>query len=91
MARASPSRGGIGSPGSACRSTSSGTDVAWTAGQMRAADSISLQGWLRGTASELGPAFSLVTKGHEAREGISKATQGLYPLVTTFCAQELEP
>jgi hypothetical protein len=58
---------------------------------LRGADSVHLQRWLRSSAAELGPAFSVVTSGHEAREFVSAAATGLHPLVTTFSAPELEP
>lgn len=67
------------------------SDMVGTSKSMRTVDFINFQGWLRGTASELGPAFSLVTRSHEARESVSMATQGLYPLITTFFVPELEP
>jgi hypothetical protein len=60
-------------------------------GPLRGTDSVYLQRWLRSSAAELGPAFSAVTSGHEAREFVSAAATGLYPLVTTFSAPELEP
>jgi type III secretory pathway component EscV len=48
-----------------------------------------LHAWLRGIAAERGPAFSIVTSVHEARETVSTAATGMYPLVTTFCEPEL--
>jgi hypothetical protein len=66
------------------------TGLAAGDGVIRGADSVYIQRWLRSKAAEVGPAFSVVSNSHEAREQVSAAATGLYPLVTTFSAAELE-